>query len=45
MFLQLCRDVFILSIPFIQRYRLVVRDAAWERHHRRNINVGGNIGK
>jgi hypothetical protein len=41
MFLQWCRDELVLSFIFVQRYRFVGQDAASERHHCRNTNVGG----
>jgi hypothetical protein len=40
MFLQWCRDELVLSFNFVQRSRFVGQDAASERHHCRNTNVG-----
>ena len=43
MFLQWCRDELHLSFIFVQRFCFVGQDAASERHHCRNTNVGSNF--
>jgi hypothetical protein len=41
MFLQWCRDELVLSFIFVQHFSFVGQEAASERHHCRNTNVGG----
>jgi hypothetical protein len=40
MFLQWCLEELVYSFAVVQRLVFVILEAAWERQHCRNTNVG-----